>query len=231
MERFFIFIKKISTVLWFLLLAGLVCGILWVFWQSYHWQRQDSFPVVAETGEKKTVMMSFGNIERITGTDTQMIDLTLQGEEGRFYSGSGYRKNENVSNILFVTGQNQAAHWLFKNHQNLILTASQLREKGNHDSDQSPTSALYLEYVTQDTNGDGHLSDKDSLNVALTKTDGSGFLEVLRGIDRVLSHELITPESLSILYQKNKTLRQATVFLTNMTLQNDHEVVALPDKF
>ncbi|MDD2774697.1 MAG: hypothetical protein PHU06_01945 [Gallionella sp.] len=231
MDRLFIFIKKINSILWFLLLIGIASGLLWGVWESFHWQRRDSFPVVAESGEKKTVMMNFGSIERVVGTETQMVDLALQGEEGRFYSGSGYRKNENVINLLFVTGQNQTAHWLFKNHKNLILTAVQLHEKGNNDSDQTPTRALYLEYVTQDTDGDGHLSDKDSLNIALTKTDGSGFLDVLRGVDRVLFHELLTPESLSILYQKNKTLRQATVSLPNMTLQNDREVVALPNKF
>ena len=72
-----------------------------------------------------------------------------------------------------------------------------------------PAKALYFEYVTDDTNGDGKLTSADKSSVSLARPDGSGVTEVLHGVDRVLSYDLNADNSVSVLYQTASTLHNA----------------------
>ncbi len=46
--------------------------------------------------------------------------------------------------------------------------------------------ALYISVIKEDTNNDGDLSDKDSVTLALARVDGSDYLEVNKGIAKIL---------------------------------------------
>ena len=232
MERIFVIIGRINSVLLLVVLLGASALIFigWISWSGTPWQRRGAIEVPAAQAEKASpVFLQFGRVKNIPGTDTQMMELTIEDKSGKFSSG-GYA-NE-IRNVLFLTGNEKKARWLFPMHSNLILVAAQLREDSADGSRarEKPVSALYFEYVTSDTNGDKKLSPQDLSKVALAKPDGTDFVEVLDGVARVLSYEMLDSHRLTVIYQKGKSVHHARFSVTTMTKEFDHEIVGVPDR-
>lgn len=172
------------------------------------------------------MLLNVERLESILGANTQMIRLTTEGKSEKFSSGG----NDNqIRNILFLTGKEKEARWLFADHKRLILNVSQLRDE-RRDLIESPTKALYFEFVEVDNNNDGKLTASDSINIALTQPDGTGFLEILKNINRVHSHDILDKEFLSIVYQKSNTIRHAKFTIKSRKLVVDQQILALPNK-
>ncbi len=228
MERIFIIIGRINSVLLLLILLGAGISIALMSWSSSQWQRRGAIEVPAgESASEAQVLLRFERIENITGANTQMMLLSAQAKSEKFSSGSGY--GSETRNVLFLIGNEKTARWLFPKQNNLILVTAQLREKSKNPKD-NPTKALYFEYVQGDTNGDGKLSAQDHSSVALSKPDGLGFVEVLHGVSRVLSYEMIDSQYLSVVYQTGKTVRHARLSVLSLAKETDQEVVNVPDE-
>jgi hypothetical protein len=225
MERLFIIIKRINSVLFLLVLLGAAGLIAFLTLKSSRWQPRGAVEVAAsESGTNKPILLNFERVESITGTDTQMMRLSAQRKSGKFSSG-GY--GSETRNVLFLNGSEKVARWLFKDHKNLILASNQLHEK-SAESKEISTKALYFEYVSEDTNKDGNLSAEDHSNVGLTKPDGTGFLVVLHDVNRVLSFQILDQQHLSIVYQKETVVKHAKFSVATMTLISDQEIVNVP---
>lgn len=228
MERLFIIIGRINNVLLLLVLLGAGFSIVWMSWSSNQWQRRGAIEVpTGDHASKAQVLLRFERIENIKGANTQMMLLSARSESVKFSSGSSY--GSEIRNVLFLTGTEKTARWLFPKQNNLILVTAQLCEELK-DSKDTPTKALYFEYVKDDTDGDGKLSNQDNSSVALSKPDGSGFVEVLHGVSRVLSYEMIGSQYLSVVYQAGKTVRHAKFSVLSLTKETDQEIVNVPDE-
>lgn len=225
MDRLFSIITKINSVLLLLVLLGAAGSIAWMTLQSSHWQRRGAVEVAESKSEvKKSILLNFERVENIKGTDTQMMRLTTQEKSAKFSSG-GY--GGETRNILFLNGADKNARWLFEDHKNLVLTTAQLHEESSSAKEQS-TKALYFEYVSADSNKDGSLSTDDHSSVGLTKPDGSGFLEALRDVSRILSYGMLDEQHLSIVYQKGNVVRHAKFLTSAMKLESDQEIITVP---
>lgn len=226
MERLFIIIGKINSILLLLVLIGAAGTIIWLNIESGQSRRRGQIEVPeAEAGGKKQILLNFEKVENITGGNAQMMRLTTQEKSAKFSSG-GY--GNETRNVLFLTGTEKVARWLFKDHKNLILVTSQLQTNLGCSSE-SPTRALYFEFVTKDTNGDGSLSATDHSNIGLTKPDGTGFVEILHDVSRVLSYEMLDQKLLSIVYQKGAVVRHAKIEVGTLKLETDQDVVNVPN--
>lgn len=229
MKRLFIIIGRINSVFLLLVLLGAGFSIAWMSWSSNQWQRRGAIDVPAgESSTKARVLLRFERIENITGANTQMMLLSAQVKSEKFSSSSGYESE--IRNVLFLAGSEKSARWLFPKQNNLILVAAQLREESK-DSKGNPTKALYFEYVKDDTNGDDKLSSQDHSSVALSKPDGSGFVEVLQGVSRVLSYEMMGSQDLSVVYQTGKTVKHAKFSLLSLAKESDQEIINVPEEF
>ena len=225
MERLFILIARINSVLFLLILLCAAGSIALMTLGSNRWQRRGAVEVhETESGLQKQILLSFEKIESIAGANTQMMRLTTQDKSGKLSSG-GY--GNETRNILFLVGTEKTARWLFKDHKHHILDASQLKE-GLGNSKERPTTALYFEYVTEDTNGDGRLSSADDSHIGLAKPDGTGFLEVLHDASRVFSYKLLDQRHLSVVYQKGSTVRHTKFSLASMKPEADQEIINVP---
>lgn len=224
MERLFLIIGRINSVLFLLVLCGAALSIGWVTFAGSRWQHRGEVEV-AGIGQdtKKLMVLNFERIENIPGTGIQMLRLVSHEKQVKFVSG-GYGERE-IRNILFLKGKDNATQWLFKSHKNLILVASQLQEETSKSKDDSPSRALYFEYVADDSNGDGQFTNDDYSNVGLTNPDGSGFVEVLHGVNRVLSYEMLDQQQLSIIYQKGAMVRVMRVSLNPIKSESDREII------
>lgn len=225
MERLFIIIGKINSVLFLLVLLGVAGSISWMTLESSRWQRRGTVEVAeSESGTNKSILLNFERVESITGTDAQMMRLSAQRKSGKFSSG-GY--GSETRNVLFLNGSEKVARWLFKEHKNLILVSNQLHGDST-ESKKTSTKALYFEYVSEDTNKDGNLSAEDHSNVGLTKPDGTGFLVVLHDVNRVLSFQILDQQYLSIIYQKETVVKHARFSVATMKLVSDQEIINVP---
>lgn len=225
MERLFVIIGKINSLLLLVVLIGVGISVAWLTMANNRWERRGAVEVPeAESSSNKSVLLSFDRFEHISGTNAQMIQLTTSTKSTKFSSGGG---GSETRNVVFLTGHKKTARWLFKDNKNLILTVSQLH-KDSDESKAPATEGLYFEYVTEDTNGDGVLSSEDHSNVALTKPDGTGFSEILHDVSRVFSREVPEQQYLSLVYQKGTTVRHARFSLSSFKLEVDQEIVSLP---
>jgi hypothetical protein len=225
MNRLFIIIGRINSVLLLLVLIGAAGSVVWMTAESNQWKRRGAVEVAdAESGANKSVLLNFEKVENITGANAQLMRLTVQEKSAKFSSG-GY--GGETRNVVFLTGTEKAARWLFNEHKNLVLVTAQLSSE-SRNSKENPTRALYFEYVSNDTNQDGVLSSTDHSNIGLTRPDGTAFVEVLNGLSRVLSYEMLDDQNLSVVYQKGKAVRHAKFSVANLKLVADQEIVNVP---
>jgi hypothetical protein len=224
MERLFVIVGKINSILLLLVLLGAAGSIAWMTLESSQWRRRGAVEVAeTDSGTKKPILLNFGRVENITGADTQMMRLTTQEKSAKFSSGD---YGSETRNVLFLNGSEKVARWLFKDHKNLVLVSAQLHEESL--SKELPTKALYFEYVSEDTNKDGSLSAKDHSNIALTKANGTDFVEVLHDVSRIFSYGMLDQQHLSIVYQKGTIVRHAKYSIPAMKLDSDQEIVNVP---
>jgi len=225
MERLFVVIGRINSILLLLALLGAGAFIGWMAWPSAQREERGAIEVPASQTEKVSpVLLRFERIQNIIGADTQMMNLTTEGRSGKFSSGGGSYVSE-IRNVLFLTGDGKKARWLFPTHGNKILVVSQLREDSyGPGAIEKPTAALYFEYVTGDAGG-----DKIS-KIAMAKPDGTGFVEVLDGVDRVIAYQMLDSQRLTVVYQKGKSVHHARFSVTTMTKEFDAEIVSVPDR-
>jgi hypothetical protein len=228
MDKLFVIIARINHILLLLALIGACILMVLAVWTDNRWERRGAIEVVGEeTASSSPIYLHLGQIENIAGADTQMMTLQAHEESGELYSGSGY--SSEIRNVLFLSGTEKHARWLFPKQNNVILVERQLSESSDNTKE-NPTRALYFEYVAEDTNNDGMLSDQDLSTVALAKPDGTGFTTVLSGVNNVLSSEMINDTQFSIVYQMGKIVRHARFSVTTLTKEIDQEIISVPDK-
>lgn len=227
MERFFQTIGKINQLLFLVVLLGVGALVIFLAFESSHWRERNSV-ALAETGAEKAPVVSFtfSTLEEIHGTQVQMMELKTESSRSKMSSG-GY--GDQIRNLLFLTNGEKDPRWLFNDHKNLIIKNEQLTEIPYSEKER-PARALYIEFVDEDTNADKLLSDDDKRNIALTKPDGKGFLEVLHKVDKIFSHHLPDAEHLSLIYQKDGHVKHASFSLADFSLLQDQEILAVPDK-
>jgi len=228
MNTFFTYIRRLNSLLLF---AGLVVFALLVLWgigSSVERSNRDVVATAKAPGAGEELSFRLDEIKDIPGTDAQMLKLTAsKTQSGIAYS--GYERD--IRNILFLSGDDKSARWLFPNQDNVIHTAAQLlapAEDKNPSGKGVAAQALYFVYSDQDTSGDGEITKDDRSKLALARANGEGFANVLSGIDHVYSVSLVGERSISILYRVGKRLRHARYSVATLGREFDREVVAIP---
>lgn len=228
MNTFFTYIRRINSLLLFAGLVVLMLLILWGVGSSVERSNRDVVTTAKAPGTGEALSFRLDEIKDIPGTDTQMLKLTAsKTKPGIAYS--GYERD--TRNILFLSGDDKAARWLFPSQDNVIHTAAQLlapAEDKNESGKGNASLALYFVYSGQDTSGDGEITKDDRSKLALAKANGEGFANVLSGIDHVYSVSLVGERSISILYRVGKRLRHARYSVATLGREFDREVTAIP---
>ena len=226
MDRLFVIVGRINNILLLLVLLGTAVFIVSMSLESNRWSGRGAVAVAeTDSGVKKSILLNFERVEDITGADTQMMRLSVQEKSRKFSSGGSGGETRNV---LFLKGSDKAPRWLFNGHKNLVLVSAQLHEESS-TSKEPLARVLYFEYVVEDTNKDGSLSSEDRSNVGISKPDGTGFVEVLHDVSRVLSYQLLDQQHLSVVYQKGTMVKHAKFSVVNMKLESDQEIVEVPN--
>ncbi len=226
MKNFFATIRHINSLLLF---GGLIVFTVLVLWGIGSGIEERNRDVVATAKTSKggeELLFRLEEAKDIPGTDTQMLKLTAsKAQSGIAYS--GYERD--ARNILFLSGDDKAARWLFPNQDNVIHTAAQLLAPTEGEPGKGGAAlALYFVYSDHGTSGDGEVTKSDRSKLALSKANGEGFANVLSGIDHVYSVSLVGGRSISILYRVGKSLRHARYAVATLGREFDREIVAIP---
>ena len=87
---------------------------------SSQWQRRGAIEVAGgDTLTQTPVFLHLEAIQNITGANAQMMLLSAREKSGKFSSGSGY--SSETRNVLFLTGTEKSARWLFPKQNNVVL--------------------------------------------------------------------------------------------------------------
>lgn len=228
MNTFFTYIRRINSLLLFGGLVAVALFFVWAIGSGLERNNRDIVTTVNQAGSAEELHFHLDDIKDIPGINTQMLKLTAgKTKSGLAYS--GYERD--TRNILFLSGDDKAARWLFPDQDHVIHTAAQLQakdeDKKTADADKV-TVALYYLYSDKDTNGDGEITKDDKASLGLSKADGEGFTAVLAGIDRVYSVSLTEGQAISVLYRVGKSLRHARYSVETLAREFDREVTAIP---
>lgn len=229
MKTFFAFIRQLNSLFLFGILASILLLVALGIWSSFEDHRKDVVAVSNASGSKVELRFHLEEPKDIPDANAQMLKLTATSVKPGFVY-SDYERD--TRNILFLTGDERKARWLFPHQNNVIRTTGQLQLKvdsENSPGKENPTKALYIEYSDKDTNGDGAISKDDQVSLGLSKPDGEGFIAVLTGIDRLFSVSMLGDQTISVLYQTGKIFRHAQYSVATLAKVSDREIVAIPD--
>ena len=154
--------------------------------------------------------------EVIAGASFVQVPLR-RGQGYRYPGGSSYyypKGTDQIVNHLFLNIATNESRWLFASANQLILQSQPVFSKFKdtpefsrfRDPPDEPRKAVGFLYVVvdKDSNGDGRLSERDSVSLATSAVDGTGYRKLVDGIEQVYSARQVADDRVLVLYQKNQ---------------------------
>jgi hypothetical protein len=153
--------------------------------------------------DKVSEEFTLGSPTSIAGTAYVQIPLY----RGQSYAASYYSKSsgQNDVNYLFLNVSTNESKWVFEGAGQLIIVSKVLFSKLKSSRDESQTGVgLIYTVVEKDTNGDGRLSERDAVSLAVSDVDGRRYRKLIENIEQLYSVQQITDDKVLVLYQKNR---------------------------
>jgi len=119
-NRFFIWISRITSVLFLFLVAIAISFTVYGIFQSNNRTQVNTVEVVSESGEgdEAAETLKLGNIIEVCGVDSRYVKLNSSKTPRGFISKGGY--GALTRNIVFFVGVEMESHWLFDNDKYFI---------------------------------------------------------------------------------------------------------------
>ncbi|HVO02208.1 MAG TPA: hypothetical protein VMT54_08400 [Candidatus Cybelea sp.] len=232
METVFKVIGRINSILFLVLLIGAVGLLAWSIIPMVGRHTGGVHPIQVDTYQAG---IGFGSPESIAGTEIIMVPLDGSQHAKSSLGGSASDEYWDMRNALFV-GPDEKSAWLFKGFTNHIMSLDQIAPDGSLSLDgldakhAAPTKAILIGYVDADTDGDGELTSRDKMKLALAKPDGSGLVTLTDGVDKVIAHRIAGSGAILILYQSGSTLEELQVDADDFTPLTKRAVGEMPAK-
>lgn len=224
MDQFFLVVNRINNLMMLLILMILFIGGIWalrLFVISYDSPYSDSENISAAPA-------SYNNNATFRLEEAQQI-IDTKTYYSEFVSDNDLKydalHNRTIRNVLFISGVKDSAAWLFPSNNQLLSVVKQF--PSNFTNNYNSTRALYLEVITSDTNEDNRIDENDSINIALTKSDGSQLTQVLSGLSKVLKVMESGKDEMEIAYQIGTDLYQSRISLISFTVLSTQPIAKL----
>jgi hypothetical protein len=161
----------------------------------------------------------FGSFIELAGHSSIMVPLN---SDQSFTRGYFSKSSNSTRNYLFVNTQTLDRKWLFNHTDYLIEQARRLSVK-EYNSEE-PVLAILYSLVKLDSNEDNRLTASDLTTVAISKPDGSGYVEVLNDIEKVIDTTLLSDKELFFMYQANGISYSAVLDLKTFSISNQKKL-------
>ena len=126
------------------------------------------------------------------------------------------KSSYSTRNYLFINTDTSEKTWLFDHTDYLIQSVDRLRHEGIDSK--RPTAAILYTLVKIDSDQNSRLTAADLSTVAVTKTDGSNYKELINDIELIIDHELINEKELLLIYQKKGISYSLTLDLEKLEI-------------
>ena len=162
--------------------------------------------------------LRLGQFRQIHGTRYLKADITeYMSREASSLSSSGVGK---MRNLVFVDGDPLDSHRLFETDENVILAVT---EYPNHQedsdvgskTDDTVTRWLVYQVLKSDTNHDGRIDGSDQETIGVTDASGSGYAEVLSGIDDNFGMSMLNAGQVVIVCSRSRVKSAVLIDLGN----------------
>ena len=195
-NRFFLLINRLNSIL-FLLALLLVIGSILFFIKESQYRPHKSLEIEAPAGDKGAKeKLKLSNVHYVGGHGIQYL-FARSTKDGRLASGGNSYTDRNV---LFLDRKGDKPIWLFKSNDNVIISMRPLSVTINEK--QNKTKYFYYVVASSDTNGDGTISDDDSVSISISEPNGSGYTNLVDNVARVISYDYLGTENvLALLIQ------------------------------
>lgn len=178
-----------------------------------------------ETSDEVKIDWHLGSSEKIKGHSVLKIPLF----SGQKYSQSYYSKSVKSSrNYLFINTETDSKHWLFSHNDYLVESAEELGLGGCQS--QKISLAIIYEVIKSDTNIDMRLTNSDLKTLAISKPDGTNYIELVTELDDVIDYDVVNDNLVYVLYKKNDVVYSASINLSNFAVQNETEIPKVGSK-
>ena len=150
----------------------------------------------------------------IDGSDYVMLPLeSAQGYEQDYYG----KFSEAARNVLFVNLENNDYHWLFPDHNRLVLQHSAVSEM-SYNLTQPLVRVIVFLLVEEDTNQDRRLTRNDLKTIALSHPEGRNIERVATNIDELIGLRVVDRHRLVLLFQKEGQTQSMAVALSDFSI-------------
>lgn len=199
-NKFFLWAGRLTTIVVLLAILGVGASIIYFSMMSDNWRERREVKAAVDNNKVPLLM---GQLEEVKGSGVQIVDLYSLINNG--LPSSGY-KDQHIRNILFVGQDMKSSHWLFPTN-NYWLSYQKLSFENESGEQCCKVAALYYQVVKADTDGNGQLDDGDRVTVSLSKPDGTGYLEVLKNVKKVIDNSLTEDgQCIAVLHQQEQKI-------------------------
>lgn len=225
-NKFFLIVNRINSMLILFVAVAALISILVLNRASNSWGNRNTVQVQDEKS-KETIDLRLGSLEDMAGHDIQTINLLSDSTRKGFSSGYG---GSEIRNVLFLSGEELKAEWLYENNNFFINCFCKL-QKSNEYNGKDPVLAIYVSVVKKDTNRDGELSSKDGITLSLAKPDGSDYKELDNGISKILDSTVSDQgASVTFLLHIGRSIVAKKYSLSTFDLVSEREISEISKK-
>ena len=209
-ERFFKWIWNFNGLVLFL---GISVGVIFIGYEITVSILKDDY-VEPQTlnladDEADEEKWSLGHPNRIGESDfyyipleSEKLSVESRGTIVEGFGGSGsYYTETRSKNALFLNGKTNTSNWLFKSVNQLITDIRIISE--SEYSNHSKAFALTYEVINSDTNSDGKFDNFDKRTFAISKIDGSDYVEIIEGYSRIVKSNINSEGDLFVVFINN----------------------------
>lgn len=222
-NKFFVFVNRFNSIVFMMVLLAAGASIAYINIMSNEWRDKRSVKLKEGPDSADEIELILGNINTVSGSSVMYVDL--REREGRSSYSSGGSLGE-TRNVLFFKDKELKPVWLFERNGNLIREMDKL--KIGEYSDKNPVTSFLYEVVYNDTNGNDKLDRSDKLSIALSRVDGSEFVNVIESVDSLIDHTVSNDgKEIGLIYQKNHKIYLERVSLADFKSLSKSELTQI----
>ncbi|NOT88310.1 MAG: hypothetical protein HOP03_09005 [Lysobacter sp.] len=195
------------------------------------WPASHTIEISGASGNKgaSTIRMHVGSVTRIKGSAVKMIEMTTVSRGTGSLRSGGRNYGDDIRNLIFIVEGQPEAKWLFeKNGQRLRSIQQVCACDDRAQSGDAPTTAIFLEVIRTDSDGDGELDWGDRPVPALLRPDGSGYAELGPSVENILDTSLSEDgERFGLLINDGGKLLYREYAITDFSLHSEQVLTEL----
>lgn len=216
MDRFFKTIQRINSLLPLLAILFVLAWLCWVILQDHSKLKAAvQAPKVSGQAQQYYFLNQSQYLEK-NGIWIFHLDVS---EKNTWDYETGLHQTHN---LLLIPDNQESAHWLFKNQNQLIQKVETFSNNEN-----LLAKALYIESqpISEKEAAD---ADQENLTIYLAKLNGDKPVMVLSHVDKVIGHNL-KDDVLQIIYQQGSSVMRAQISIDDFKVRSNREVAKMTD--